>query len=1111
MSTSEFIARLAGLEIVVVREGDRLKINAPRGTLTPELREELTLRKPELLAYLGHRDEAGAAGEASEPLSFAQQRLWFVDRLSPGGFAYNLTGGLRLEGPLDVAAFEWSLGEVIRRHEPLRTVFQEEDGRPIAVVQPFEGFHLPVERVTPEPAEDAETALRRLLVEEGRKPFDLSDGPVIRTRLYRLGPDDHAVQITMHHIVADSWSLGVFARELTSLYAMRVAGGSAELPPLAARYGEIAARQRARLVGPAGVKDAAYWRERMTPLPPLVELPTDRPRPALQGYDGAVEERLLPAPMMAALRRTDARNGSTPFMTLLAAFNVLLHRYTGLTDIAVGSPIANRTDLEAEAVIGLLANTLVLRTDLSGDPTFTQVVARVRDIALGAYAHQDLPFERLVEIVRPARATSHSALFQVMFSLQNAPVRALELAGLAIQHIAIDIGCAKTDLTLHAADTPDGLRLQLEYNTDLFEASTIRRMADHFERLLTAALEQPDTPISQLPLLTEPELRLSTQEWNATDTPLADETVTQRFERQAARSPHAVAARFDDVSRTYGELNADANRLAHLLRRHGVGAGVPVGLCISRSIDMLTAVLAVLKAGGAYVPLDPWFPVDRLAFMAQDSAIPVLLTEDSLQGRFDLPAGVRTICIDGDAAAIAAEPANDVAASGAASPDDPAYIIYTSGSTGRPKGVIIGHRSLMNLLESFRAEPGIDANDVLVAVTTLSFDIAGLELLLPLIAGAQVVIASREAASDPASLAALLRNAGATVLQATPATWRLLVDSGWNDGNGLRILCGGEALHPDLARRLVETGAAVWNVYGPTETTIWSTCHRVTGGDAGTVPIGRPIANTRLYVLDPMGQPVPVGVPGELYIGGEGVAIGYLNRPELTAERFVTDPFAGRSAARMYRTGDVVRQRADGVVEYIGRADHQVKVRGFRIELGEIENVLGAHPAVAQAVVVVRENQPGDAYLAAYVRLSNGRMPDASEYRAFLKERLPDYMLPAAFTPVDAFPMTPNGKIDRQHLPEPDNGRPVSRAPFAAPRNRLERAIADVWCDVLRLQSVGPDDNFFDLGGHSLLLVQAQTRIRNATGHEVKVVDMFRYPTIRTFAAHLARNDAVSA
>lgn len=1115
MTAAEFVVHLGLRDIRLSLDGNRLRCSAPKGALTEALRDELAARKTEVVAWLRSRsggDGAGTSplsgeGVADEPLSFSQQRLWFIDRFQPGGAAYNITGAMRIRGRLDVGALERSLGEVVRRHEPLRTVFATVDGQPVQVLQPYQSFSLTIVSVEPS-GTNRDQDVKRLMVEEGRLPFDLAEGPLFRARLFRLAADEHVLQLSMHHIVADGWSLVVLCRELTALYEKCIDGLALELPALPLRYSDIARKQRERLSGPALEAHSAYWKSRLTPLPPVLELPADFPRPAIQTFNGAVESFIVPSAHVEVLQRLGRERGVTLFMTLFAAFSVILHRHTGQTDIAIGVPIANRTDVEAEAVIGLLVNTLVLRVDFTGDPSFDELLLRVRAVALDAYAHQDFPFERLVEMLQPARDMSHPVLAQVLFIFQNLPPQVLRLPGLTLSYPAIRTGTAKVDLTLEVVEQPEGLALYLEYNTDLFRADTIRRFAGHLERLLTSIATEPAQRVSRLPLLTDLEWRRITIDWNATEIAgTAGATISRLFQEQAERTPEAVAARFETQRLSYRELDRRVNRFAHHLRRYGVGPGVLVGILLERSLDMLVTVLAVMKAGGAYVPLDPAYPRDRLEFMVRDAELPVVVSSENLLDHIPLPAGTRALCVDRDAGAIAAEP--DVAPAGGAGVDDLAYVIYTSGSTGRPKGVEILHRSLANVVAAFRMTLGAGPRDTLVSVTTLSFDIAGLELFLPLVTGAHLVIAGREVAADPVRLKELMADVRPTIMQATPATWRMLVESGWERGEGLRILCGGEALAPELAARLLATGASVWNAYGPTETTIWSTVHAV-DTHGGPVPIGRAIANTQTYVLGANEEPVPIGVAGELYIGGVGVARGYRNRPELTAEKFVADRFSDRPGARLYRTGDVACWRPDGTLEYLGRVDHQVKVRGFRIEPGEIESVLASHPAVAQAVVTAREDGYGGARsLAAYVRLAAPMPPSHADLRAFLQERLPDYMVPSTFTVLEHFPLTPNGKVNRQQLPEADGRGRGSGRVFLAPRSGIERSLAEVWRDVLRLEEVGVADNFFDLGGHSLLLVQVQTRLRETLGHDLAIAEMFQYPTIGTLATHLERLEAV--
>jgi amino acid adenylation domain-containing protein len=905
-----------------------------------------------------------APREGSLPLSFAQQRLWFLDRFEPGSPFYNIPAAARFTGELDVAALERSLVEIIRRHESLRTTFHEVDGEPAQVTAPDLPVALPVLDLSDLLAAEREVEALRLARAEAQRPFDLTRGPLLCITLMKLAPREHVVLLVMHHIISDGWSMGVFYRELAALYQSFAAGMSAPLPALPVQYADYAVWQRDWLRGETLEKQLAYWKERLAGAPAALELPTDRPRPPVQTDRGATELLLISKDLLTRVKALCQSTGSTPFMVLLAAFQAVLSRYSGQEDLCVGTPIAGRTRPELEGLIGFFVNTLVLRADLSGDPTFQELLARVRETALGAYVHQDLPFEMLVEALQPQRDLSRTPLFQVMFALQNTPLPSVDLPGLRFRPIEADSGTAKFGLSLFLAETEQGLAGNLEYNTDLFDVATVRRLLGHFQHLLDAAVTDPAQRLSELPLLTRTERLQILGEWNATDVlPSEAQTVHRLFEFQTEQTPEAVALIFEGEVLTYRELNAKANRLAHSLRDLGVGPEVPVGICLERSVDMVVALLAVLKAGGPYIPLDPAYPSERLAFMLSDAGASLVLTQEALVAHLSGQAAA-PICLDTDAEAIAQQ--SDENPFSVTEAEHLAYVIYTSGSTGRPKGVEITHGSVVNFLTSMRRRPGLNERDILLAVTTLSFDIAALEILLPLSVGARVELVRREVAQDGARLAEKLAVCGATVMQATPATWRLLLEAGWSGSPGLKILCGGEPLAPDLAHQLLARGSSLWNLYGPTETTIWSTLHQV-DGRLCPVPIGRPISDTRVYVVDGRGQPVPVGVQGELLIGGAGVARGYRSQPELTAEKFIPDPFSGRPGARLYRTGDRARWLRSGELEYLGRIDHQVKIRGFRVEPGEIEAVLGQHPAVGQAAVLAREDTPEDKRLVAYV------------------------------------------------------------------------------------------------------------------------------------------------
>ncbi|MQA36887.1 non-ribosomal peptide synthetase [Rugamonas aquatica] len=1036
------------------------------------------------------------------PLSFAQQRLWFLDQLEPGSPAYNVPSAMWLRGRTERHLLERALSEIVARHEVLRTVMARDEQGPYQKVLPAAPFALALHDVGALPPAERRDAALHLARQEARTPFKLDAGPLLRATLIRLDDAEHLFVLNAHHIAFDGWSNGVLYGELCALYEAFQAGQPSPLPELPVQYADYTLWQNELLAedSEALAKQLAYWHERLSGQLPVLELPGDRARPAVQSKRGAARCHRISAQQYEDIKRFGRDEGATPFMVVAAAFQTLLARYTGQQDQIVGVGVANRRRQELEPLVGFFVNTLALRTDLSGDPSFRELLARVKEGTLGAYSHQDLPIERLLEELELERSMSHSPLFQVMLFFQNFPAQEVQLPGLTLhptEHGALDAGTSRSDLTLFAGEEHGGLTLYIEYATDLFEAATIDAFAGHLTQLLRSAVGAPQQHLSVLEILAPQERRQLLLDWNdsACDTQ-AYSSVHAMIEAQAASTPDAEALRHLGRSMSYGELDQRANALAGQLVARGVVAGDLVGLFMRRSPEMLVALLGILKAGAAYVPLDPAYPADRIAFMLDDSAAKLVVSEQVL--RAELPQTARQVLMIDDLPAGA--PAVDVAQDG----DAIAYVIYTSGSTGRPKGVRLPHHAVVNFLVSMAQRPGMTAADRICAVTTLSFDIAVLELLLPLTLGASIEIADPATAADGAALARLLDSSNATIMQATPATWRMLLGAGWSGRPGLTALSGGEPLTRDLADSLLACTGALWNMYGPTETTIWSTLEKVQPG-VEPITIGQPIANTQIYIVDANMQLLPAGVPGEMLIGGAGVASGYLHRPELTAEKFIADPFV--PGGTLYRSGDLARRTRDGRIEVLGRIDNQVKLRGYRIELGEIESVLQEHAAVGQAVVICREDRPGDKRLVAYLvnTSDDAARPSAADLRNHAAAHLPEYMLPSAYVHLDQLPLTPNGKIDRRALPQPDASASAA-AGYRAPRNAEEEVLCGLWAEVLGLPQVGIDDDFFKLGGHSLLATRLMMRIQQSLGAELALRTLFEAPSVAAFADLLMRD-----
>ncbi|MFF4159221.1 amino acid adenylation domain-containing protein [Streptomyces sp. NPDC001678] len=1073
-----------------------------------DLQASLAALSPEKRALFEKLMRERGPAENAFPLSVAQQGIWFLEQLRPHNPAYVIPAALRMRGRLDPGVLLDALNEIVRRHESLRTVFPLRDGKPVQVVRPYLALDLPetdLSRSRPGGAE-----LEKAITEALDEPFDLAAGPLLRFRLLRLGTDDHVLALAMHHLVSDGWSVGVLVSELSALYAAFGSGKPSPLPELAIQYGDFAAWQQQRTRGPELAEDLEYWRRHLAGAPAALELATDRPRPAVQGFNGGSVPFSLPEPLMRALGEVGKRHRATPYMALLAVLQILLHRYSGQDDVVVGVPTAGRGRAEAEPLIGFFVNTLPVRTDLSGGPGFGEVLERVRESCLGAYAHQGVPFERIVEELRPARDLSRSPVFQAGLSYQSDPLPALAMAGVEIERVPLSAEGARFDLELQCFDEAGRLTGWFEYDRDLFDEATVARMARHFRRLAELVAADPHTPVDLLDLLDDAERHRIVVEANDTARRWPGKgLIHECFEERARLHPEAEAVRFEGDSLTYGELNRRANRLARRLRRLGVDRDVLVGVAMERSLELVVSLLAVLKAGGAYVPMDPGYPRARLAHMLEDAAAPVLLTQRRILGQLP-PAGARTLCVEELAEELAREDSDDLGV--AVAGEDLAYVIYTSGSTGRPKGVMNVHSAIRNRLLWMQDAYGLDGTDRVLQKTPFSFDVSVWEFFWPLMTGAVLVVARPEGHKDSRYLAETIRAESVTTVHFVPSMLQLfLEDPEAERCAGLRrVICSGEALSASLQERFfARSGAELHNLYGPTEAavdvTAWA-CRR--DGDPRPVPIGYPIANTAMYVLDRHLRPVPDGVPGELYIGGHNLARGYLGRPELTEERFVPSPFGPEPGARLYRTGDLARHRGDGALEFLGRLDHQVKLRGLRIELGEIESVLNRHERVREAVVVAREHGAADVRLAAYLTAEGPRAPAAGELIAHLRERLPEYMVPAAFVVLPELPLTPNGKVDRAALPEPQGERPELGTSFVTPRDGLEASLAGLWRELLGVERVGAHDNFFDLGGHSLLMAEFKNRLAETLGHRLSMIELFQYPTVGSLTEYLGRPGA---
>lgn len=1068
--------------------------------LSPEQRKLLELRlKQKQINSISPR-------KASDTLylSSMQKGLWLAHQLQPDLPLYNESSLFKLTGKLDIDALEKSINQIINRHEILRTSFQVIKERVTQVIATELIISVLTIDLTGCSQAKREAEIQSIVNRYSQQPFDLEQLPLLRSIIITLSDQEHLMLITMHHLISDGWSWGVFCRELATFYQ------ALSLPELPIQYGDFVLWHR-QLIQDKITPQLDYWQQKLKNAPLILELPTDYPRPAKQSFQGGREIFIIPQQLSKKLKALSTQENVTLFMLLLAAFKTLLYRYSQQTDIVVGTPVANRDRTETENLIGCFINTIVLRTNLDREPSFLELLQRVKATTLAAYNHQDLPFEELVEKLKVERSQAINPLFQVMFVYQEAPLLSLSLPDLKITPLPIDNGIAKFDLTLYIEDTKEELIGFLEYSSDLFRRDTIERMWSNFHTLLTEIVANPHTKIDRLPLLTASARNKLLLEWNNTqrDYPL-DLCLHQLFENQVTKTPDAVAVVFEDRHLTYKELNNKADRLANYLQQLGVDKDSLVGICLERSLLMTIALLAVLKAGGAYVPLDPTYPLERLNFMVEDAGLKIILTQEKLRGHLATDR-LKEIELDTDWETIVQH--SQTLAQYVSQPESLAYVIYTSGSTGKPKGVQIGHRQVVNFLTSMSFQPGCDRQDILLAVTSISFDIAVLEIFLPLIVGAKVILVSREVALDSQKLLSALDRYNPTIMQATPATWQLLLEAGWQGSDRLKTLCGGEALKKTLAQQLLSKVASLWNMYGPTETTIWSAIEPVQRNSTdNSIPIGQAIANTQIYILDRHLQPLPIGVPGELYIAGIGVAKGYLNRPELTAEKFIPNPFlvnsnndrSYASTSLLYKTGDKARYLASGKIEYLGRIDNQVKIRGFRIEIGEIESALTQHDSVREVVVILQEDDCQQKSLVAYI-VFDWETPTVQELRCFLSQQLPEYMIPNTFMGIDILPLTPNGKIDRRALTHL-NARPIgSKENYTAANTTTQEILVGVWSQILNLDRVGVDDNFFEIGGHSLLATQVISQVRKTFKVEIPLGELFSAPTIAQFSQRVEK------
>ena len=1033
------------------------------------------------------------------PASMIQRQFWTIHQIHPESPAYNIPFVAELYGQLDRKALESSLNETISAHDIFRTSFLHQGDALVQCIDDKTSITLTSEDITELDAARQHSELERILNRDILSPFDLQNGPLIRVCLVRCRSDKTILAIVMHHIITDLRSKELLLDEISRRYNHKT-GTAAAIPDKkkSNQYADYARRQEQWLSTTAAEKMTGFWHDRLKHCSSTLNMPTDFPRPTVAALTGDIQDVVIGAAETSTIKDFSRKISADVYLILFAAYLVLLKRYTDQKDIVIGVPLTNRRHDPDKETIGCYVNILPLAFDMSENPSVSTVIRQVRLNMLHAHRHQEVPFERIVDKLRPRRDASYNPIFQVGFTYE--PDFNLDLNCIDSMPVRMHNRGSQIDLFLTINKIEDEITGSFTFDSSLFENATIERLRDHYINILLAMIENPDSPVDALPILSAAETGRIKNEWNATASPYPGVCLHQLIERQTEITPENIAVVYDNESLTYKSLNDRANQVAHYLKNQGVGIEDLVGVYIDRSLEMLVAIMGVLKAGAAYVPMDIEFPAHRISQMVEDALPKVILTRSQLA--VGLPAcSAHVVCLDTDWEHIAKcdgmNPRSEV------SPENLAYVIFTSGSTGRPKGVMVPHRAVVNFMESMRKTPGMSEHDTLTAVTTLSFDISVLELFLPLTVGAKIVVADSETTKNGHSLLSLVTSSKTTVMQATPTTYHLMIAAGWTSPLPIKILCGGESFPVELARKLTTLGDSVWNMYGPTETTIWSTCHQIVND--GPVLIGRPIANTKIYIVNRRNQPTPVGVAGELLIGGAGVTRGYLNRPEITAKQFIPDIFDPSSEFSVYRTGDLACYMPSGEIKVLGRIDHQIKLRGFRIELGEIESALESHPAVRQAVVKTHEFEPGDKRCVAYITLKGQH--EKISFRDYLKDLLPDYMIPSIFTVLPEMPLTPNNKVDRKALPEPDRLRPELQKELILPQNQVQDAIARVWKDVLRIDAVGIDDAFFDLGGDSLLSIRVITELENTLNMRIPIVKFYQYPTVRLLSDFLKRDE----